>query len=110
MNFFRSILLAGLITGTGIAHAIEQPEHYIEDATIILNLQALPNSERAKGYLLATACNTCKPTRFEVNESTELYINGAPSTPKKIGLKIDWQGTVFFTPGTPPTATRLMLN
>lgn len=116
MSTSRNLFLASLITAltfplTFVVSAQESAkEHYIEYTNIIINLQVLPDSDSAKGYLLATACDTCTPVRIEVDESTEFFLNGAPSTAKNLGLKIDWQGAVFFTPGTPPVATRLMLN
>lgn len=111
-KLFLATLTAPLTLSLTIFASAQEPEseHYIEHANIILNIQPQPNSSTAVGYLLATACSTCTPTRIEVNESTALYLNGTPIPPKSLGLKIDWQGAVFFTPGTPPVATRLMLN
>mgnify|MGYP000871534658 FL=1 len=116
MSTLRKLFLANLVAALTftLAFAVyaqeSAKEHYIEYANIIINLQVLPDSDSAKGYLLATACDTCAPVRIDVDESTEFFLNGAPSTAQKLGLKIDWQGAVFFTPGTPPVATRLMLN
>lgn len=116
MSALRNLFLASIVATltfplafTASAQELAK-EHYIEYANIIINLQTLPGTDSAKGYLLATPCDTCAPVRIEVDESTELFVNGAPSTAQKLGLKIDWQGAVFFTPGTPPIATRLMLN
>lgn len=112
----KKLFLASLTTALTLSLATpvyaqeSENEHYIEDAKIILNVQPLTNSSAAVGYLLATACSSCTPVRIEVNESTTFYLNGTPSAGKNLGLKIDWQGAVFFTPGTPPVATRLMLN
>lgn len=90
--------------------AEEKTERYIEYADIILNIQQVPESNTAVGYLLAIPCENCPPTRIEVDHSTTIHINGNPVSLDKLGMKIDWQGAVFYLPSKPPVATRLMLN
>ncbi|WP_415753532.1 hypothetical protein [Pseudomonas leptonychotis] len=112
MSHLGSVLLSALIILTSIinASADEPEENYIEFADLILNLEAIPGSDRANGYVLATACETCQPTRIEIDETTELRLNGDQIPLNKLGFKIDWQGAVFFLPGKPAIATRLMLQ
>jgi hypothetical protein len=90
--------------------AEEQTEQYIEYADIILNIQQVPESNAAVGYLLAIPCESCPPTRIEVDHRTTIQINGNPVPLEKLGMKIDWQGAVFYLQSKPPVATRLMLN
>lgn len=90
--------------------AEEQTENYIEHANIILNIQQDPSSGSVAGYLLATPCSECQPTRVEVDQRTAIHVNGNAVSLDKLGMKIDWQGAVFYLPGKPPVATRLMLN
>jgi hypothetical protein len=92
------------------AMAEEQAEYYIEYANIILNAQQDPNNASVTGYLLATPCDECPPTRIEIDQRTTIQINGDPVSLEKLGTKIDWQGAVFYLPSKPPVATRLMLN
>lgn len=112
MNHFGKILftISAILISTFNAQASEPEELYIEFANIVLNLEKISTSNRAHGYVLATACNTCPSTRIEVNETTELRLNGDQVGLSELGLKIDWQGAVFFLPGKPAIATRLMLQ
>ncbi|MBU1284208.1 MAG: hypothetical protein KJ989_01225 [Gammaproteobacteria bacterium] len=112
MSHLGTALLSALVilTSTLSASANEPEEHYIEFANLVLNLEEVPGSDRATGYVLATACATCQPTRIEIDETTELRLNGDQVPLKKLGFKIDWQGAVFFIPGKPSIATRLMLQ
>lgn len=105
-----SLILFFIFNLTTIAMAEEQTEHYIEYADIILNIQQSPENNAMEGYLLATPCDNCPPTRIEVDQRTTIQINGNPVSLEKLGMKIDWQGAVFYLQSKPPVATRLMLN
>lgn len=105
-----TLFLIFIINLPAFVTAEEQAEHYIEHANIILNIQQDSSSGSVAGYLLATPCSECQPTRIEVDLRTAIHINGNPVSLDKLGMKIDWQGAVFYLPGKPPVATRLMLN
>lgn len=93
-----------------LANAEPPSERYIEHAEIILNLEHTDGTEDAHGYLLAKPCENCTQIRIEVNESTEIFLNGKPTKLDALALKIDWQGMVFFNSSSPAIATRLMLQ
>ncbi|TRU37959.1 MAG: hypothetical protein EWV78_06125 [Microcystis aeruginosa Ma_MB_F_20061100_S20D] len=105
-----AIVLIFIFNLPNFVTAEEQAEHYIEYADIILNIQQSPANNAMEGYLLAIPCDNCPPTRIEVNQSTTIQINGNPVPLEKLGMKIDWQGAVFYLQSKPPVATRLMLN
>lgn len=105
-----SISLLLMISALPNASASEQEEKYIEFADIVLNIEHTPGTDRAYGYALATACSTCQAVRIEIDQTTELRLNGDLVSAQDLGFKIDWQGAVFFMPSKPPVATRLMLQ
>lgn len=107
---FSAIIFIFATTVYGIANAETPGERYIEHAEIIINLERTDGTENAHGYLLAKPCENCTQTRIEVNEHTEIFLNGKPTKLDALALKIDWQGMVFFNSGSPAIATRLMLQ
>lgn len=107
---FSAFVFIFATTAHGLANAEAPGERYIEHAEIILNLERTDGTEDAHGYLLAKPCENCTQTRIEVNESTEIFLNGKPTKLDALALKIDWQGMVFFNSGSPAIATRLMLQ
>ncbi|OEC38819.1 hypothetical protein A7D27_20595 [Pseudomonas sp. 1D4] len=113
MNRLISLFLALFVSGFalhGVAEEVDEtPPKYIESATLILSLTN-KSGEPAKGYVLSTACQTCAPQRFEINDRTKVYLRGEPTDFANLGLKIDWQGSVFYTPTGLPTVTELFLN
>lgn len=92
------------------ATAIDLNNSYIEHANIILNLEKSPTSDGAHGYLLAKPCDDCQSLRIEVDEGTEFFLNGKKTNLNELGLKIDWQGMIFFKSSNPAIATRLILQ
>lgn len=113
MNRLISLFLALFVSGFalhGVAEQIEEaPPKYIESATLIVSLTSKAG-EPVKGYVLTTACPTCAPQRLELNEQTKVYLRGEATDFARLGLKIDWQGSVFYTPTGLPTVTELFLN
>ncbi|MGX5727542.1 hypothetical protein ACWKWZ_21120 [Metapseudomonas otitidis] len=113
MNRLIPFLLALFVSGFalhGVAEEVDEtPPKYIESATLIVSLTS-KIGEPARGYVLATACQTCAPQRFEVNDQTKVYLRGEPTDFAHLGLKIDWQGSLFYTPTGLPTVTELFLN
>ncbi|UXY53968.1 hypothetical protein [Pseudomonas tohonis] len=104
-----ALLAATFATSTYADEVQEAPPKYIESAVIILNLTN-KTDEGASGFLLATPCTGCEPLKMQVTNRTALYLQGKPSGFSELGMKIDWQGSVFYEPGTPPTVTELFLN
>lgn len=113
MNRLIPFLLALFVSGFalhGVAEeANETPPKYIESATLIVSLTSKAG-EPVRGYVLTTACQTCAPQRLEVNDQTKVYLRGELTDFAHLGLKIDWQGSVFYTPTGLPTVTELFLN
>lgn len=113
MNRLISLFLAFFVSGFalhGVAEQIEEaPPKYIESATLIVSLTSKAG-EPVKGYVLTTACPTCAPQRLELNDQTKVYLRGEATDFARLGLKIDWQGSVFYTPTGLPTVTELFLN
>lgn len=113
MNRLIPFLLALFVSGFalhGVAEEVDEtPPKYIESATLIVSLTSKVG-EPVRGYVLATACQTCAPQRFEVNDQTKVYLRGEPTDFAHLGLKIDWEGSVFYTPTGLPAVTELFLN
>ncbi|WP_337056550.1 hypothetical protein [Pseudomonas sp. USHLN015] len=114
MNLYRTLstvalLAATFATSTFADKTQEAPPKYIESAVIILNLTN-KTDEGVSGFLLATPCTGCEPLKMQVTSQTALYLQGKPSSFSELGMKIDWQGSVFYVPGTPPVVTELFLN
>lgn len=113
MNRLISLFLALFVSGFalhGVAEQIEEaPPKYIESATLIVSLTSKAG-EPVKGYVLTTACPTCAPQRLELNDQTKVYLRGEATDFARLGLRIDWQGSVFYTPTGLPTVTELFLN
>lgn len=113
MNRLIPFLLALFVSGFalhGVAEEVDEtPPKYIESATLIVSLTSKVG-EPVRGYVLTTACQTCAPQRLEVNDQTKVYLRGEPTDFAHLGLKIDWQGSVFYTPTGLPTVTELFLN
>lgn len=113
MNRLTPFLLALFVSGFalhGVAEEVDEtPPKYIESATLIVSLTSKAG-EPVKGYVLTTACPTCAPQRLEVNDQTKVYLRGEATDFARLGLKIDWQGSVFYTPTGLPTVTELFLN
>lgn len=113
MNRLIPFLLALFVSAFalhGVADEVDEtPPKYIESATLIVSLTSKVG-EPVRGYVLTTACQTCAPQRLEVNDQTKVYLRGEPTDFAHLGLKIDWQGSVFYTPTGLPTVTELFLN
>ncbi|MGA4632640.1 hypothetical protein ACPA5B_02030 [Pseudomonas solani] len=114
MNLYTKLSAVALLAATFAAstsadEAQEAPPKYVESAIIILNLTNKAD-EGTAGYLLATPCTGCEPLKMQVTSQTALYLQGKPANFSELGMKIDWQGSVFYEPGTPPTVTELFLN
>lgn len=114
MNLLAKLTTVALMASTAAAptwadDTQEAPPKYVESAIIILNLTNKAD-EGTTGYLLATPCTGCEPLKMQVTSQTALYLQGKPSSFSELGMKIDWQGSVFYEPGTPPTVTELFLN
>ncbi|WP_339486626.1 hypothetical protein [Pseudomonas sp. EL_65y_Pfl2_R95] len=107
-------LIALLIATTALpAHAANEESTndplYIESAVFILNIKnSAPGN--VDGTVLATPCTGCAPISLALDKNTLLYINGTPAQYDQLGLKIDWVGSVFYTPSSPAVATELFLN
>lgn len=102
--FISSIALSALCAAENLN------EHYIEHATIVINVDKIDGTDHMHGYLLAKACDECKQVRIEIDSATEIFSNGRRIATEALALKIDWQGMVFFSNKTPKIATRLMLQ
>lgn len=111
MNSFTQLIRYTLlvVAALGCSQIFAAEPSYIEQATIILNITEKSDSG-VTGAALASACDGCQPMRLEINAETRFYLNGAPTSVDKLGTKIDWQGSVFYLPGSLPVATELFLN
>ncbi|SNS27018.1 hypothetical protein [Pseudomonas segetis] len=109
----KLIALIGLILTTAAlatsSNADDKEPQYIESAVFILNIKnSAPGS--IDGTVLATPCTGCAPLTLKLDNNTVVYLNGKPVEYNQLGLKIDWQGSVFYTPSRIPVATELFLN
>ncbi|ARU89809.1 hypothetical protein [Pseudomonas sp. M30-35] len=111
----KLIALIGLLVTTitlstpVVADDAEPEPLYIESAVFILNIKnSAPGT--IDGTILATPCTGCAPITLKLDNSTIVYLNGKPVEYNQLGLKIDWTGSVFYTPSRFPVATELFLN
>ncbi|MGX5220808.1 hypothetical protein ACVTMO_19495 [Pseudomonas segetis] len=98
-----------MLPALAIADDAEPEPLYIESAVFILNIKnSAPGT--IDGTVLATPCTGCAPVTLKLDDDTVVYLNGKPVEYNQLGLKIDWQGSVFYTPSRIPVATELFLN
>ncbi|WP_431483465.1 hypothetical protein [Pseudomonas solani] len=109
IHFFLVLFVSGFALHGVAEETDEAPPKYIESATLILSLTN-KTGDPVKGYVLATACQTCASQRFEVNDQTKVYLRGELTDFAHLGLKIDWQGSVYYSPDGLPTVIELFLN
>lgn len=109
VRYLGLALILSVTNGVALADDADRPPKYIEYATLIINIVE-NGAAGTSGYVLATSCSECAPARIEVNGETRLYLNGRPAQLSDLGLKIDWEGSLFYRESTPPVATELFLN
>lgn len=101
------ILLLLIATWSANLHASEAEPIYIEEAKLLLNIT---KEQSQQGNILAYRCEKCPAETISINENTLFYKDGRPTTPDQLGLKIDWQGSIFYLPGSPNVATEVFVE